>query len=126
MYNVGSADLPLQCVPDDASYDKSLYIGDRELLLNSWTMRGKYFDGNVSLSVTDQCIPVFTNTAGTYDDGEFVVTEGAFMNFTDTIYDRDYWFVPPPSCKNATKIKSFSNFKSLRFLKLMQDTNLFL
>lgn len=121
-------ETPLQCVPDGAMYDKYFYIGDQDMYLDSWKMRGTSFYGDMSISVTYDCVPVFANAAGNVGYQESFVSDGAFMNFTDTIYDRDYWFVPPPSCynANATKIKSLSSLKSLRLLELIKKTTLFL
>lgn len=41
------------------------------------------------------------------------MSQGTYMNFTNSISDPDYWFVPPASCSNATQQVGLSGLLSI-------------
>ncbi|PIK55758.1 hypothetical protein BSL78_07318 [Apostichopus japonicus] len=57
---------------------------------------------------------------------EFSTLYGTAMNFTDSVSDPDYWFVPPASCSNATQQVPKPFLKRLNVLKRLRAATFFL
>ncbi|PIK55757.1 putative development-specific protein LVN1.2 [Apostichopus japonicus] len=124
-----SADpAPLRCVPDTLNYVTSFALGNQALLVDTWTFNS--YDGNVAYVTTGRkdCTPVsmatITREEG-YQEG-FSTSYGTAMNFTDSVSDPDYWFVPPASCSNATQQVPKPFLKRLNVLKRLRAATFFL
>ncbi|PIK55759.1 putative development-specific protein LVN1.2 [Apostichopus japonicus] len=123
---------PSRCVPDSATYVTSFWLGDQALYLDDWKVKGSSagFVGEVySTTASKDCTPGPMNAVGTMDvQGQKVkfMSQGTYMNFTNSISDPDYWFVPPASCSNATQQVSESWVQPLHTLRRLRATNFFL
>ncbi|XP_071839409.1 uncharacterized protein [Apostichopus japonicus] len=145
---------PLRCVPDTAKYVTSFVLGNQALLVDAWKFNS--YDGDVTYATTGRkdCTPgsVATITKEEYyEEGgfcctfslsrekrkinhprkqdqtsEFSTLYGTAMNFTDSVSDPDYWFVPPASCSNATQQVPKPFLERLNVLKRLRAATFFL
>ncbi|XP_071839420.1 uncharacterized protein [Apostichopus japonicus] len=119
---------PLRCVPDTLDYVTSFVLGNQALLVDTWKFNSN--DGNVAYVTTGRkdCTPVsmatITREEG-YQEG-FPTSYVTAMNFTDSVSDPDYWFVPPASCSNATQQVPKPFLKRLNVLKRLRAATFFL
>ncbi|XP_071839411.1 uncharacterized protein [Apostichopus japonicus] len=119
---------PLRCVPDTANYVTSFVLGNQALLVDAWRI-ASYFE-SVTYATTGRkdCTPgsvaTITKEEG-YGEG-FSTSYGTAMNFTDSVSDPDYWFVPPASCSNATQQVPKPFLKRLNVLKRLRAATFFL
>ncbi|XP_071838651.1 uncharacterized protein [Apostichopus japonicus] len=117
---------PFRCVPDTLNYVTSFVLGNQALLVDTWKFNS--YDGNVAYVTTGRkdCTPVsMTSIVEGYQE-EFSTLYGTAMNFTDSVSDPDYWFVPPASCSNATQQVPKPFLKRLNVLKRLRAGTFFL
>lgn len=124
--------LPTQCVPDSVTCVSSEFLGDQVLLLDSWKQTGSSagFEGDAyATTARKNCVPGPLSAVGSMDaQGQkvYFMNSGTYMNFTNSIAEPDYWFVPPASCSNATKKIPDFWFHPLFMGKRLRATSLIL
>ncbi|XP_038074349.1 development-specific protein LVN1.2-like isoform X2 [Patiria miniata] len=96
----------IQCIPKTARFDGTSYIGDKDLMIDSYSFFENVpmvFTGNASLSVTHMgCVPVGVALIGTATQTSPpipLVSSSGFYNFTKGISDPGRWFNVPSICQ---------------------------
>ncbi|PIK55756.1 putative development-specific protein LVN1.2 [Apostichopus japonicus] len=122
-YKHGADPAPLRCVPDTLNYVTSFALGNQALLVDSWKLNS---DGGYVTTGRKDCTPVsVTSIIKDFQEG-FSTIIVTVMNFTDSVSDPDYWFVPPASCSNATQQVPKPFLKRLNVLKRLRAATFFL
>ncbi|XP_022102195.1 development-specific protein LVN1.2-like [Acanthaster planci] len=88
------------CVPDDATYESSFYVGDNKMTADSFTysLKQGVVAGNVILSVSKgDCIPYSVTFFGQHQ-GTPVLQVTGFVNYTSGIQDPARYFTVPEYC----------------------------
>ncbi|XP_071839419.1 uncharacterized protein [Apostichopus japonicus] len=127
-YEQPARPAPLRCVPDTLDYVTSFVLGNQALLVDTWKKISSY-GGAVAYVTTGRkdCTPgsvAIVREEG-YEEGFSTIYVTA-MNFTDSVSDPDYWFVPPASCSNASQQVPKPFLKRLNVLKRLRAATFFL
>ncbi|XP_038074350.1 development-specific protein LVN1.2-like isoform X3 [Patiria miniata] len=95
-----------QCIPKTVHFDASAYLGDKELLIDTYSYYDdvpKTFSGNVSLSATHSgCVLTGVSVMGAATQTPQpipMVSSTGFYNFTKGISDPGRWFNVPSICQ---------------------------
>jgi hypothetical protein len=93
-----------RCVPDDATYESSFYVGDNKMTADTFTYSVKegVVSGTAILSVSKgDCIPYSVTFLG-QQQGTPLMTVAGFVNYTAGIQDPAKYFTVPQYCSEQS------------------------
>ncbi|XP_038059860.1 development-specific protein LVN1.2-like [Patiria miniata] len=103
----------LHCVPDNATYQETVYLGDHKLTVDSFGISFKTGTASLSVSKTD-CIPNSFNVIGQFGETALLAVTG-FYNYSQGIKNPSKYFTVPDYCpKSFTEEPVFGNRPSYK------------